>query len=91
MPLIYGKHKVRDYDHWRPYFDNDQDRFHSVGAKTISVMRSTTDPNEVHFVFEAADLARFVGEMENPEVAKIMQDAGVLEKPTMYILQEPGH
>ena len=91
MPLIYGKHKVRDYDHWRTHFDADQDRIHRVGAKTLSVMRSTADPNEVHFVFDAPDLAAFAGEMETPELAKIMQDAGVLEKPTIYILQEPGH
>ena len=88
MPLIYGKHRVKDYDHWRPYFDNDQQRIHSVGAKTLSVMRSTSDPNEIHFVFDVPDPEAFGAALADPEVGQIMQAAGVLDQPTMYILHE---
>ena len=86
MALYYGKHRVRDYEHWRPYFDRDQDRLHKVGAKCVNVMRSTNDPNEVHFVFDVPDLGAFLGALGNPETADIMQQAGVLEQPTVYEL-----
>ena len=88
MPLFYGKHKVQDYETWRPYFDGDQDRIHRVGAKTLNVMRSAHDPNEVHFVFDVPDPAAFLAELQHPEVAALMQRAGVLEQPSMYQLQE---
>lgn len=91
MALYYGKHKVKDYDAWRPYFDGDQQRIHSVGAKTINVMRGTEDPNDVHFIFEVPDIAAFAGVLQQPEVAEIMQKAGVLEQPVMYKLEELPH
>jgi hypothetical protein len=88
MALYYGKHKVQDYEAWRPHFDADQDRIHSVGAKCLSVLRSTSDPNDVHFVFDVPDMAAFLGVLQTPETAAIMQKAGVLEPPTMYKLDE---
>ena len=88
MALYYGKHKVRDYESWRPYFDNDQPRLQKVGAKCLNVMRSTNDPNEVHFIFDVPDLQAFFGALQDPETAGIMQQAGVLEQPTMYRLDD---
>ena len=91
MALYYGKHKVKDYDAWRPYFDGDQHRIHSVGAKTISVMRSTEDPNDVHFVFDIPDFGAFMGMLQTPETGEIFQKAGVMEQPVVYRLEELPH
>ena len=91
MALYYGKHKVQDYDAWRPYFDGDQDRIHSVGAKCLSVMRSTSDPNDVHFVFDVPGFGAFMGLLQQPDTAAIMQKAGVMEQPVMYKLEELAH
>jgi hypothetical protein len=88
MALYYGKHKVRDYEQWRPYFDGDQERIGRVGAKCLNVMRSTDDPNEVHFIFDLPDVHAFVGELQGPEVAELFQRAGVLEPPKIYRLQD---
>jgi hypothetical protein len=87
MALYYGKHKVADYDTWRPYFDADHDRLTSVGAKCISVLRSAEDPNDVHFVFDIPDFAAFMGALQQPSAAEIMQKAGVLEQPVIYKLE----
>jgi hypothetical protein len=86
MALYYGKHKVADFDTWRPYFDGDQDRIHSVGAKLVSMMRSADDPNEVHFLFDVPDFDAFANLMQTPETQQIMQQAGVLEMPMIYKL-----
>jgi hypothetical protein len=88
MAYYYGKHKVRDYEQWRPYFDGDQQRIHSAGARCLNVMRSTEDPNEVHFLFDVPDLHRFLSVLQAPETGDIMQKAGVLEQPQIYRLEE---
>ena len=88
MALYYCRHQVKDYDAWRPYFDADQPRIHSVGAKTVSVMRSTDDPNNVHFVFDIPDLEAFMGQMQSQELQDILQKAGVMEQPVFYGLEE---
>jgi hypothetical protein len=88
MALYYGKHKVQNYDAWRPHFDADQERIHSVGAKCLSVLRSTADPNDVHFVFDVPDMAAFLGVLQTPETAEIMQKTGVLEQPVIYRLED---
>ena len=87
MALYYGTHKVVDYDAWRPYFDNDDAQREALGTKVISVMRSAHDPNEVHFIFDVADLGKFGAFMQNPEMAAMMQKAGVLEQPVIYKME----
>jgi hypothetical protein len=84
------KHKVRDYEQWRPYFDGDQQRIKSAGAKCVNIMRSTDDPNEIHFLFDVPDLPRFLSILEAPETAGVMEQAGVLEQPKLFRLEELG-
>ena len=91
MALYYGKHKVKDYDAWRPFFDTDEERSWSHGATAVSVMRSVSDPNEVHFVFDVPDLDAFMTMMQSPQLGAILEQAGVLEHPIMYRLEEVRH
>jgi hypothetical protein len=90
MALYYGKHNVRDYDEWRPYFDGDQERIHAAGATCLNVMRSADNPNDVHFLFNVPDLQKFLSVLQSPETAGIMQQAGVMEQPIIYRLEELG-
>jgi hypothetical protein len=87
MALYYGKHKVRDYDHWRPFFDSDQKRIESVGAKCINVLRDTADPNDVAFIFDVPDFTAFMNLMQDPETQDIMQQAGVVTEPVIFRLE----
>ena len=91
MALYYGKHKVADYDAWRPHFDGDEARRSSVGAKTVSVMRSTDNPNEVHMVFDIPDFPAFMGLLQSEETQAAMKNGGVLETPTVWMLQDLAH
>lgn len=88
MALYYGSHKVNDYDTWRPYFDADDAARTSIGAKCVSVMRSTEDSNKISLVFDIADVSAFVDFIKAPERGEVMQKAGVLEKPLFYKLEE---
>ena len=87
MAHYYGKHKVADYDAWRPYFDGDAARRESVGVTTVNVMRSAADPNEVHFIFDVPDMPAFAAIMQDPQFGEIMHKAGVLEQPSIYKLE----
>lgn len=87
MALYYGKHRVRDYDSWRPYFDGDQARLSGIGVKLINLMRSVEDPNEVHFIFDIPDFNAFMTTLQNPESMDILQKAGVMEQPVVYRLE----
>lgn len=88
MALYYGRHKVLDYSAWRPLFDADQERIARIGARIMSVTRCTEDPNEVHFIFDIADLPLFVNHLQDPAMAEGMAQAGVLEPPVFYALQD---
>jgi hypothetical protein len=87
MALFYLKHRVKDFDAWLPFFEGDQDRIHSVGAKTISVMRSIDDPNDLHMIFDVPNVPAFFKILYSPEVADIMKNAGVSEIPVLYKLE----
>jgi hypothetical protein len=86
MALYYGRHKVRDYAEWRPYFDGDQGRLSGLGVKLIRMMQTTDNPNEVHFIFDIPDFEAFINMLQNPESQDLLQKAGVLERPTIYKL-----
>lgn len=86
MALYYGKHKVRDYAAWRPYFDGDQGRLQNIGVKLVNVMRSAEDPNEVHFIFDIPDFGAMMNLLQAPDTQEILQKAGVLEQPVIYKL-----
>jgi hypothetical protein len=85
MALYYAKHKVRDYNYWRPFFDADMERLRTIGAKCIKIMQSADDPNEVHFLFEVPDLYQFLDELQGK--GDLMKKAGVIEQPWLYRLE----
>ena len=56
MPaFIITRIQTRDYDRWRPMFDQDQPRAREK-AQVQRVLRSTDDPNEVFIYLEYASL-----------------------------------
>lgn len=95
MALYYGKHKVRDFDHWRPYFEGDQQRLNHIGVRLVHLLRGADDPNEVHFIFDVPDLHAFLSLLQQDDSKKLLHEAGVLELPVLYqmqeaVLQKPG-
>lgn len=53
--FIITRIQTRDYDRWRPMFDQDQPRAREK-ALSARVLRSTDDPNEVFIYLEYATL-----------------------------------
>ena len=64
---------------WRPIFDADRPRLAVAGVTVVAVLRDTDNPNSVWICLDGE---RAVGEkfLQDPEVGKIMQEAGVLAR-----------
>ncbi|MGN6101367.1 MAG: hypothetical protein ACTHOR_09480 [Devosia sp.] len=80
------RHKVRDYNHWKNFFAKGMADAANWGMSNPRVFRSSEDPNELVVLIDLADIERAKTFMGKPEVAQIMQDAGVLDRPDWYYL-----
>ena len=86
--LVYGHHKVKEYSKWRPIFDSDEERRLSYGIKVKSLSANQQDPNDIHFLFEFENMDQFNACFQSPELAHLMEEAGVLERPDFVLLNE---
>jgi hypothetical protein len=75
-------HKVKDYAAWKKVFDAEgADKRKSFGLVDVVISRSLADSNTVHLVFDITDMAKAKARMNDPELKKIMTDAGVVGAP----------
>ena len=83
MARGFPTHPVSDYEKWRPIFDADRPRLAAAGVTVVAVLRDTANPN---LGWSCLDGERAVGEkfLQDPEVGKIMQEAGVLAPPEVF-------
>lgn len=88
MAIVILNHRVKDFGVWKPYYDADQPRRAAAGLKELHVCSKEDDPNEVYLIFEAEDVARAMKMMENPELHKVMEEAGIIRKPAVTVLKK---
>lgn len=75
-------HKVKDYAAWKKVFDAEgADKRKSFGLVDVVISRSLADSNTVHLVFDISDMAKAKARMNDPELKKVMTDAGVIGAP----------
>ena len=90
MPFILVRHKVRDYAHWKPFFDADDAKRQQAGLRVQSVMRNADDPQELVILMEVDDLGKAREFSQSPGLREIMEKAGVVDKPDIYFLESAG-
>ncbi len=82
------RHKVSDYGKWRSVFDEAIKMRRDAGEVSSRIFRIADDPNNI-LVFQEWDsvdnAAKFV---QSTELKEAMQQAGVLEQPDVYFLNE---
>ncbi len=88
MTYIYGHHKVRDFDTWKPVFDNHEEVRLNAGMKLVNLFNSADDRNEVHWLFEVDSLDKMTELMLSDEMKQIQIEAGVLDEPHYHILKD---
>jgi hypothetical protein len=84
MAKIFLQHPVADYDKWRTAFDEDAPRRGSAGLSSVRVLRDTDDPSSVWLVADG-DRATVEGMLQDPELGKVMQEAGVTGPPQLFV------
>jgi len=82
------RHKVRDFDAWKPIFYADSKRQRDAGCTRWHLTRSKHDKNELVIIFECEDLDKAKTVFSDPSLADLMKKAGVVDQPTMFFLEE---
>ena len=88
MVAVIVRHKVNDFDAWKPAFDEHGAVRRSLGALGHQVYRGTADPREVIIVNTFKDLAGAQAFMSDPSLPEVMQRAGVADKPDIYLTEQ---
>jgi heme-degrading monooxygenase HmoA len=89
MPYLLVRHKVEDYERWKPVFDHDHGATRKrSGSKGGWILRNAFDPNELVILLEwdSSENARHF--LNADETRKAMQQAGVTDEPDVYFLEE---
>jgi len=79
MPTLIIKHRVKDYGVWKPKRDE-------IGLTEIGVGVKSDDPSMVYIIWESNNLAAFDKMLRDPSLAAKMEEAGVISKPEVVII-----
>jgi hypothetical protein len=81
MGVVFIKHKVKDYAKSRPLFGRH------AGAQEAAGLTNPRVQSEIIGVFDSSDInsAHFAA---SASLKKAMEEAGVIELPTIYFLQQ---
>lgn len=82
------QHTVRDYDAWKPVFDEHESVRAKYGSQGHTIYRDADDPNSVTIFnrFESRERAEEFA--RDPSLAEAMQRGGVLTEPRIMWVEE---
>jgi quinol monooxygenase YgiN len=88
MPYLLVTHEVKNYDRWRPTFDDHDSVRRQFGCRSAQVFRNAENPNTITMLmewdsFDNAD--RFLNESN---LRELMEEAGVISQPSVSFLNE---
>jgi quinol monooxygenase YgiN len=82
------RHKVKDYAAWKAVFDGARDLRRAGGERSYQILHPDDDPNNLILLFEWDSLDNARAYLANPDLKAAMDEAGVLEPPEAYFLEE---
>ncbi|MDQ3694780.1 MAG: cyclase [Chloroflexota bacterium] len=88
MPAMLIRHKVTDYDAWRPVFDEHGLTRRANGSRGGRIYRGASDPNEVVILLEWDDLERARLFADSDDLRETMARAGVTDRPDIWLLED---
>jgi hypothetical protein len=88
MSSIFVRHKVADYDVWKPGFDDHGRVRREYGLTDAGLYRSTDDPNDVTIVMTTDDVARAQEFLSSDDLRETMGRLGVVAAPDIWITEE---
>ena len=88
MATFIVRHKVKDYAAWKKVFAEHGKVRVQLGFTKSRVYRFVDDPNHVIVVSELKDINKAKAMAASPDLAKAMKEAGVLDEPKMFYLDD---
>jgi heme-degrading monooxygenase HmoA len=88
MPYMLVRHKVEDYERWKPGFEEHGETRRESGSKGARLFRNTDDPNETVILLEWEDLEAARRFAQSEDLRETMQRVGVADQPDIYFLEE---
>jgi heme-degrading monooxygenase HmoA len=82
------RHKVQDYTKWYAMYTGHASTRKTGGSKGARLFRNADNPNELVILFEWENLEKARQFVQSEDLRKIMEKAGVVDKPDSYFLQE---
>ena len=88
MSTIVVRHTVKDFDAWKPYYEEHAAARESYGIKDDGVYRNAADSRNVVLVFQVDDYNRAREFFDSDDLRETMQKAGVVTAPTVWVVDE---
>ena len=82
------RHKVEDFDKWKPAFDDHQPVRETAGLRDLYLWRNADDPNETILLLEVSDMAKAREFAGSSDLKEKMQAAGVQGTPDIVFLSD---
>ena len=79
-------HKVRDYEAWRPGYNEHEKSRAAAGITNGRVFQRAEDPNDLVIILDVADVERARTWSQSEDLRSAMQRVGVLGAPTIHFV-----
>ena len=86
--IIIVQHKVRDYDTWKPVFDEHEATRRRYGANGHELYRGSDDPNELTIVNHFPSKEQAEAFAADPSLKEAMERGGVISEPRITWARE---
>jgi hypothetical protein len=86
MAHMFIRHKVQDFDKWKPVYDSHQQARAAAGLQELHLWRNGDDPNDIFLLFEVADVEKAKAFARSSDLKERMRDAGVMGAPDIFFL-----
>ena len=87
MGAVITRSKVKDFAAWRTIFDSRESQRAAAGLTNARIFRSADDPNEVVVVMDSKDTKMAKDFAGSADLKEAMMKAGVVDIPTVYVLE----
>jgi hypothetical protein len=88
MPSLLIRHRVADYDAWKPLFDEHHTTRRANGCQGGRLFRSADDPREVLILLMWDNLHRARLFIDSDDLRMAMRRAGVTDQPDIWFLED---
>lgn len=87
MGYLLVHNKVKDFNTWKPVFDEHASMREAAGSKGGYVLQNLDDPSEVTIILEWDDMDKAREFAQSQDLREAMEKAGVIGPPDIRFLE----